>query len=184
MEWDAQLFLALNRALAGPWLDRIFVAITQLGNGWVLAALVVPALLVFDRRRLRRHLVALVVAVALGGLVVTLAKVAFDRPRPPERFAAAGVAVHAPLGTPSDRSFPSGHTQTAFGAATYLSSMYPAGAPVFLGLAALVGVSRVALGVHYPSDVLVGALVGAAFGLVGHRVNRRRLARRDRGDAP
>jgi undecaprenyl-diphosphatase len=183
MEWDEQLFLALNHALDGPWSSRIFALLTRLGNGWVLAALIVPALLLLDRRRLRRHLVALVIAVAFGGLVVNLAKIAFDRPRPPEHFAAVGVEVHAPLGTPSDRSFPSGHTQTAFGAATYLSCMYPVGAPAFLALAALVGLSRIALGVHFPFDVIVGAFVGAGCGLLGHRINRRRLRRRDGSDA-
>jgi undecaprenyl-diphosphatase len=184
MEWDEQLFLVLNGALDREWSSRFFALATRLGNGWVLAALIVPALLIFDRRRLRRHLIALVLSVALGGLVVTLAKIAFDRPRPPEHFAAAGIPVHAPLGNPSDRSFPSGHTQTAFGAAVYLSCMYPVGAPVFVALAALVGLSRIALGVHFPFDVIVGAFVGAGCGLLGHRINRWRLRRRERSDPP
>jgi len=110
--------------------------------------------------------------------LVTWMKVAVNSPRPPEFFSAIGVDVHAPLGSPSDRSFPSGHTQTAFGAATYLSCVYPVFAPVFLVLAALVGLSRIALGVHFPLDVLVGALIGAGFSIAGFLINKRRLKSR------
>jgi undecaprenyl-diphosphatase len=182
MGLDDQLFLAINDALSGPAATALSCVITELGNGLVLALLIVPPLLIFDRRRLRRHLAPMVLAVAISGGVVNLMKIAVDRPRPPERFAGSGVAVHAPLGTPSDRSFPSGHTQTAFGAATYLSCLYPAATPAFLAAAALTGVTRVALGVHYPSDVLAGAFLGAAFSLLGYRLaerfHRRRQAKR------
>ena len=88
--------------------------------------------------------------------------------------------VHTPTGTPSDKSFPSGHTQTAFGAATYLSCLYPAASPIFLGLAALTGLSRIALGVHYPSDVLAGALFGIVFSLLGFRFYRSYLVRKSK----
>jgi len=182
MGLDEQLFLALNRALGGPALAMVFAVVTRFGDGLVLAAAIVLPMLAFDRRRLRRHLVPLVLCVAVSGGVVYLLKIAVDRPRPPERFADTAVPVNAPLGTPSDRSFPSGHSQTAFGAATYLSCLYPAAAPAFLAAAALVGLSRVALGVHYPGDVLVGALIGAAFSLaafwLARRFHRRREERR------
>ena len=65
-------------------------------------------------------------------------------------------------------SFPSGHATTAFAAAVLLTLWYPRWAGVWLGLAVLVGLSRVVLGSHFPSDVLVGALLGSAVAVAVH----------------
>lgn len=171
---DEHHFLWINQMLVGPLWTTLMKTVTWLGNGAVLALLVLPALYVLDRPSFRRHALPMVVAVALSGAVVNLGKIAVDRPRPSEHFAARGIVVSTPTGTPPDRSFPSGHAQTAFGTAAYLSCMYPAAAPAFLVPACLVALSRVALGVHYPLDVLVGALCGALFSLAGFRVARYR----------
>jgi undecaprenyl-diphosphatase len=170
---DEQVFLALNRALSGRALDALFSIVTWLGNGAVLAALILPPMYARSRSTLRAHLVPMALAVALGGLAVCVAKPMFDRPRPPEHFAALDVPVSTPLGVPPDRSFPSGHAQTAFGAAVYLSLLFRRGAAGFLALAALVGLSRIALGVHYPSDVLIGAAVGSMFSITAFLIARR-----------
>jgi undecaprenyl-diphosphatase len=172
MHLDDQLFLGLNRAFSGGAATAFFCTVTWLGNGVVLAALIVPSMYIFARPKMKRHLVAMVLGVALGGLAVTCAKAAVDRPRPADRFAQEGIAVHTPLGVPPDRSFPSGHAQTAFGAALYLACLFPRRAWAFLSFAVLVGLSRIALGVHYPSDVIVGALSGSAFSLAAFLVAR------------
>jgi undecaprenyl-diphosphatase len=168
MTIDVELFLTINRALASPLATFFFSTVTYLGNGLLLAVLILPPLYYFDRTAFRRHTLPLVAAVALSGAVVNLMKVAVDRPRPTVYFQDSNIEIHTPLGTPPDRAFPSGHTQTAFGAATYLSCLYPAASPLFLALAALVGLSRIAVGVHFPLDVLVGALFGTAFSLVAY----------------
>jgi len=175
MDFDADLFLLLNHALSGPIATRFFLLVTWFGDGVVLAIVTLVPLYFIRRVQFRRHALAMVLAVAMGGLVVNLMKIAVNRPRPPEHFAQLGVDIHAPGGELSDRSFPSGHTQTAFGAATYLSCVFPMGAPAFIGLAALVGLSRIAIGVHFPADVLVGAFFGALFSIIGFYVNRKRL---------
>lgn len=68
---------------------------------------------------------------------------------------------------PSDRfSFPSGHTSAAFLVATLLSFFYPALAPLLLTWAVLMGMARVVLGVHFPTDTLIGALMGTLSALL------------------
>ena len=129
MGFDDQLFTTINEMFAAEGWETFFTFVTRLGNGWVLAAIIVPALLLFDRRRLKEQLLPMAISVAVGGLFVATVKPVVDRPRPPEHFEGTEVVVNTPAGIPSDRSFPSGHTQTAFGTAAYLSCLYPAAAP-------------------------------------------------------
>ena len=173
---DTELFLAANKALSGPLPTRFFEIVTYLGNGLVLAILILPAFYFLDRTRFRGHALAMALSIAFSGLLVNLAKIAVDRPRPPEYFAVRAVPIHVRGVVPDDRSFPSGHAQTAFGAAVYLSCLYGRAAPAFLIVAALVGLSRVALGVHFPFDVAAGALIGALFSILGYLVARRAAA--------
>jgi membrane-associated phospholipid phosphatase len=93
------------------------------------------------------------------------------RPRPYIKYEGDLVSVS----TEPDPSFPSGHSVLAFSTATSLSLLYPRWyviAPSFLWAAA-VGYSRLYLGVHYPSDVLVGALVGVGVAVLSHYVAQR-----------
>ena len=71
-----------------------------------------------------------------------------------------------PLYVVHSSSFPAGHAATAFAGATLLAYVWPRGTAFFLLLAVAIGYSRVYVGVHYPSDVIVGALLGVAVGLV------------------
>ncbi len=72
---------------------------------------------------------------------------------------------------PSDAwSFPSGHTASAFLMATLISLEIAALAPVFLGWAAMVGLGRVVLGVHYPTDVAAGAALGSGLALLASQM--------------
>lgn len=89
-----------------------------------------------------------------------------DRPRP--------AGTEPPIAMPDSPSFPSGHASTAFAAAAALAVFAPRwlGA-VFLAVAALVGVSRIELGVHYASDVAAGAVLGVVIGLAAGLALRR-----------
>lgn len=89
-------------------------------------------------------------------------KKAFARARPCEH--ADGPPQRAPI--PDRGSFPSGHTLHATMAAVVMSHLASALALVFVPVALLIGSSRVILGVHYPSDVVAGAALGASFALL------------------
>jgi len=80
--------------------------------------------------------------------------------RPPARYAHPDALVAAPGGS----SFPSGHTATSFACATVLSFFVPRAAPAFYLLALAIGYSRIYVGVHWPLDVLGGAVLGVAVG--------------------
>jgi undecaprenyl-diphosphatase len=110
----------------------------------------------------RRPLVLLSVlaAVILADLTALGLRRAVGRPRPWRHY-----PEPHPLGhIPKDPSFPSGHTAIAFAAATVLSYYRPKWAPAFFLLAVAIGFSRIYVGVHYPLDVLGGAVLGALLG--------------------
>lgn len=115
---------------------------------------------------------ALYVGTGVAGAFVAAygLKYIVGRQRPYERYPGR---VH-PYSYESSPSFPSGHTATAFALATSLSIRYPKWyviAPSAVW-ACSVGVSRVNEGVHYPSDVLAGAAIGAGFAVANVYINR------------
>ena len=111
-----------------------------------------------------------VIAVVLADWSATGLKALFDRPRPPLRYAEPKTLVHLP----HDASFPSGHAATSFAAATMLSFAVPRFAPFLYVLAAAVAFSRVYVGVHYPLDVIAGAVLGTLIALLMLAAVRRR----------
>jgi undecaprenyl-diphosphatase len=106
--------------------------------------------------------VAVLAAVFASQLLSNLMKHAVGRDRPSLTYA----DVHPLIAVPGSSSMPSGHAWIACAAATVLWVVIPARRVWIVGLAALIALSRVYLGVHYPSDVLVGAAGGVATGLL------------------
>jgi membrane-associated phospholipid phosphatase len=113
------------------------------------------------RRVVPRATLAAIAAVASVGVAVTILKQFFDRARPP----VADPSIHAIGIVPSSASLPSGHAATAFAAAVAVGLVYPQLRRPLLAMAAVVALSRVYLGMHYLSDVLAGAALGALLGL-------------------
>jgi undecaprenyl-diphosphatase len=107
-----------------------------------------------------------VVAIALADWSSMAIKALVDRPRPPLRYAEPKTLVDVP----HDASFPSGHAATSFAAATMLAFAFPRFAPFLYVLAAAVAFSRVYVGVHYPLDVIGGALLGALVAIALRRL--------------
>lgn len=170
---DAAAFRAINLGLAARWLDVTMLGVTTLGTGWVQAAIglaVVIAAAVEHRDDLRRMGYAALVAYAGSGLLSEVVKRIADRHRPVLVLFDARV-VGIPLFM---HSFPSGHAATAFAAAFAWGAFLPRARWALYGLATLVAFSRVYLGVHFPLDVVYGALLGALIGLGSARLFRPR----------
>jgi undecaprenyl-diphosphatase len=123
----------------------------RLGLVWIVLAAVLA--LVWKRYAL---VVFTVLAVAVSDWASIGLKAVFDVERPSMRYAKPNPLVTPPL----DGSFPSGHAATSFAAATVLSFARPRWAPAFFLLALAIGFSRVYVGVHYPLDVVGGAVLG------------------------
>jgi undecaprenyl-diphosphatase len=185
---DKSLFFAINGSWASPALDIVMVFVTLFGNGLFLAGIVAPLLYFGDRRHFKSRGPAILAAVLLGILVNNIIKEAVGRPRPLAEFSeeirTGAVWVHTVFERWRGNSFPSGHSQTAFGTATAVAYYYRGWyTPLTFVLAAAVAVSRVYLGVHFPLDTATGALVGVACSLgmcVAWEKGKRFIARRKR----
>jgi diacylglycerol kinase (ATP) len=154
---DAALFLRVNRLSLGPVSDRALTFASRYmhyGEGWILVLL---AMMAIDLRHGLRVAVEVLPILWFTLLTVNLPlKRFFRRRRPFVAFVKARV-----LGPrPQDFSLPSGHAAAGFAGAFLLSIHAPLFAPLFYAIAAVVGLSRVYLGVHYPSDVVIGAGAG------------------------
>jgi len=152
----------LNRGAAFALPRRTFQIASRLGDGivWYLLILALP--LLYGVAAVRPAIVMALTGV-LGVVLYSLLKRVFVRERPfiTHRAIDRGAAA-------LDRySFPSGHTLHAVSFAWQASAHFPELAWVLLPLAALIAGSRVVLGLHYPSDVLAGAAIGAALAELG-----------------
>jgi undecaprenyl-diphosphatase len=147
---------ALHRAVALPGALRLLVLCSQLADAplWVALLIALPLLDGHDGARCAWRVLA------LGGINLAIywsLKRGTRRKRPFDQCS----DIRACMRVPDPFSFPSGHTLHAVAFAVLLPAFYPALAPLLWPFALLVGVSRVVLGLHYPSDVLAGALLGA-----------------------
>ena len=141
------------------WLTWLMKAASRLGD-WPLWVITGIALLATGEQRCRWTALAAALAVGMSVLLFTGVKNLVGRPRPFESCQGLTSLVPAP----DKFSFPSGHTMTAFAVCAVLAEGVPLLGIPFLVMAVTIGCSRVFLGMHYPTDVLVGALLGSVLG--------------------
>lgn len=145
-------------ALASAWWVKglVFVGVGALGDAR-------------ERRMFPPAAAGAAVALGLGAAIAGLLKELVDRARP----AIADPTLDALVATPDSPSFPSGHAATAFAAAAAVGAFYPRLRWPLYGLAMLVGLSRIYLGVHFTLDVVAGAALGVSIGLAAAWLIRR-----------
>lgn len=175
LEYDREIFLYLN-GLHAPWLDPVMLLITET-LVW-LPLYVYLLYLIFKDHSLQGWFVLIGIALTIvlaDQVTSTLMKPYFARLRP-SREPSLEALVHIVNGYRGGKfGFASSHAANTFGTATFLFLLFGKRRKWIVGLflwAALVTYSRIYLGVHYPGDILVGALVGMLAGLAGFKVYR------------
>lgn len=172
LEWPVLLWF--QEALRNPVTDPIISFFTHLGDSGFLFIVLTVLLLCFPKTRRAGFAAACALVFSLLFTNVIL-KHLFSRPRP-----WVDCAALIPLVTERDpNSFPSGHTSAAFAFATASLRTLPKRWMKITAvvLAALMGLSRLYVGVHYPTDVLAGFVVGDLAGLCGWLLSERLAAR-------
>jgi undecaprenyl-diphosphatase len=152
---DKVAFLQINRVWKCSFTDWLMPLITNFGGAvWSVAL----SLILLFSENLIIHQVGkrLAISLLVSHLIVRLGKKLLPRLRPYLTLE----DVNTGRKIYKDPSFPSGHSTAAFCTATVLSSAIPAFSIMFFTMAVLVAVSRIYLGMHYPSDITAGALIG------------------------
>jgi undecaprenyl-diphosphatase len=159
---ETKFLLWVQEEVRNGILTPLFTAITHTADGgWIWFA-VAGGMLCFKKTR-NTGMGALYAMGANALLVNGIIKNTVLRPRPYHRTEQLDILCRPP----KDYSFPSGHTAISFAAASYIfADGHPKSGAVALVYAGMVGLSRLYIGVHYPSDVLAGAAIGTACALI------------------
>lgn len=156
--WDTLLFHRIFGWGDRRFLNRTFRLISWSANGYLYPIITIYVFVVFEYTLSITFLKSIVVAFPIERCLYHLLKQSLKRDRPFIKID----TVHFRVRPPDEFSFPSGHTSSAFLVMMLMSSFFHVPA-IQIGIflwASMVGVARVYLGVHYPTDVLAGAIIG------------------------
>ena len=153
--FDDYFIHLINAKIKNKFLDRLMYRITDLG-GAVFTSIFALGLVLIGNSRVKLIGIEAILALFFGQIFVHSLKKLMSRERPYkilEHLHTFGIEMR-------DYSFPSGHTTASFSLATTIALNMPKTAIFVLVLAFIIGMSRVYLGVHYPTDVAAGILIG------------------------
>ncbi|MDH5637605.1 MAG: phosphatase PAP2 family protein [Nitrospinota bacterium] len=169
---DESLFKAINQGLADPTIDWVMATITSPESWLAPGVMLATALCLYGRKKGIVALAAAVFAVGAGDMLAhNVIKPMVGRHRP----CAELPDVHQPsqVGCTDSFSFPSNHAVNSFSFAAVIGIIYPRMLIALAPIALLVALSRVAVGVHYPADVVAGAVLGVIIGVSTAALARR-----------
>ncbi|MEI8667935.1 phosphatase PAP2 family protein [Pseudoalteromonas sp. B131b] len=154
---DEQLFLTLFNCKSPSWLKVIAFGLSKSGDGGLYLLICGAVWWLSDNEPYQLLPVTLLLGFAIERPIYFLAKNRFARVRPCDCLVTNAYIV------PSDKfSLPSGHSAAAFLVAMILSHFFPEYTWLLFGWASGVAISRVVLGVHFPADIILGAVVGSS----------------------
>ncbi len=163
---DLAIFFFINKSLANTIGDVVWPILTDYDKQLPIRVVLIGIwlwLLIKGGKRGRTVALLIIPLLALSDqLSSSIIKPMVGRLRPCAELAGQ---VHLLVGCGSGRSFPSSHAVNNFGVATLFAYYYPKARIYLYIFAGLVALSRVAVGVHYPSDILAGAVIGTVVGL-------------------
>jgi len=154
--YDTALFLEINQYRIAA--IESFLLLWTNGGTYLFMSLIVIVLWIKGEKN---PAIYLALGLIVDAILVSDLKIMIHRPRPYEVLPIMPLELAENL-----RSLPSGHTATAFLSAMILSRFYSKYLVVFFLIAASIGFSRVYIGVHYPLDVIVGAITGCLLGII------------------
>jgi undecaprenyl-diphosphatase len=178
---DRSVFLWVVEHRVG-WLDPVFVGLSTIGQVGLVWLVLAPLVCLLAKRDLFLGLGLTALCVWSADLISLGIKEATHRPRPFQAIPDVDTLVGATV----SHSLPSGHATTSFAGAVVLTYLLPRAAPALFLLATAIAFSRIYVGVHYPSDVLLGAALGTFVSLavlVLLRLRRRTAPARPRSEA-
>ncbi|MBS2970135.1 phosphatase PAP2 family protein [Metabacillus sp. KIGAM252] len=156
-DFECKLFRSVNRHFDRKFLNLYFRNITHVG-GATLTILVCLAMILFAQGPVKWVAIASAASLALSHIPVAMVKKMYPRKRPYISL----LETKVPANPLEDHSFPSGHTTAIFSVIIPFLLFMPSLALILIPLGISVGLSRIYLGLHYPSDVLAGCLLGTS----------------------
>ncbi len=160
---DVSVFYFINHSLSCGALNKFFTIITNVNNWYIAYVILLGISFVKGGRKGKIAAIGVLILILVTDqLSARIIKEIFHRIRPCNVL----VNVITPLGCNGTYSFPSNHAVNNFAAAVFFYKLFPKLKWAVFVAASLVSLSRVYIGVHYPSDIIGGAIIGSAFGYI------------------
>lgn len=164
---DLVIFKFINQALSFDWLNQTTPVVTDLSHYTWFRILIPLIVIFFFYKKFKRagitYFLFFILSLSTSDFIGGQIKKIVLRPRP---FQITETQTIRRAPGAENRSFYSNHTSNMFTAAKYLSAFFPQARLGLYAAAMIIGFTRIHVGVHYPSDVLFGALIGVLWGLL------------------